>query len=186
MTTPKQVIDRLREDYGCALREERIIEMINALEARLATDVLRKKAVCKKWLNKGEHICHLEFPANRVLRVSLSGREIRKTDMDNPCGFHAQGTDIVLDFACGGGEVCIEYLVIPEPFTQTDYVNRALMLDDGYTEIYLYHILSREALLNDDIERLNNYSTIYAQALRSLIASGAGDISSALRYTKIW
>lgn len=186
MTTPKQLIDRLREEFNCSIREERVIAMINALEARLAKDVICKTDILKAALNKGENRIRLDFPAEMVLRLSLSGKELRKSSVSEPCGFRCEGNDIVFDFACDSGEVVMEYLVMPQPFTQSDYDKRSLLLEDGYIEIYIYHILSREALLSDDIERLNNYSTIYAEALKALMLANRNSFSGAVRYLNVW
>lgn len=186
MTTPKQLIDRLREEFGCSLKDERILFMINALEARLSKDVLRKTDIVKVPVQKNESRITLDFAAELVTRVSFGGSELRKSSLQQPCGYKCEGNDIVFEFSHGGGEAAIEHIVMPKPFTQSDYTERRLVLDDEFCEIYIYHILSREALLSDDIERLNNYSTIYAAALKELISRGGGVFSGAGNFVNIW
>ena len=186
MTTPKQLIDRLREDFGCSLKDERMLFMINALEARLAKEVLRKTDILKTSIKKDESRITLDFPAQQILRLSFKGKELRKSGLNEPFGYKCEGNDIVFDFAHSSGEVALEYLVMPKPFSQSDYAQRQLLLEDSFCEIYIYHILSREALLCDDIERLNNYSTIYAAALRELISSCGSSFSGADKFVNIW
>ncbi len=185
MTTPKQIIDILREEYSCGLKSERIVSMINSLEQRLAKDVICKTDVFKASLQSSQDKITLGFPAAQVQRVSFGGREIRKSSLENLCGFRCEGNDIVFDFSHSGGEVRAEYIVLPQPFTQSDFENRALLLGDDFNEIYIYHIISREALLNDDIERLNNFSTLYAQALKELIES-RGSRTFSESFVNIW
>ncbi len=186
MTTPKQLIERLREEFGCSLKDERVLFMINALEARLSKDVLRKTDIIKRHVKKDESRITLDFAAELVLRVSFGGSELRKSSLQQPCGYRGEGNDIVFEFSHGGGEVAIEYIVLSKPFTQSDYTERPLILDDEFCEIYIYHILSREALLSDDIERLNNYSALYAAALKELISRDGGAFSGAGTFINIW
>lgn len=55
-------------------------------------------------------------------------------------------------------------------FTQENFGSAPLSLDDGHIEVYIYHILSKEAVLQGDIVRLNNFSTLYNSALSNLFS----------------
>ena len=185
MATPKQLIDRLREDFDCSFNDEKIVFMINSLESRIATDVLRDTDVLKVVLSGKEDKIALDFDAARVLALAIDGRQIRQSSINFPCGYRIMGNDILLDFKPSGGEAMIEYIKMPTPFSQADYEDRQLLLSDEFSEIYIYHILSREALLFDDIERLNNYSIIYSAALKSL-ASSRRTKSGGFNFANIW
>lgn len=186
MATPKQLIDRLREDFDCSLKDEKIVSMINSLEARLCTDILRPKGILKVSLMGGEDKIGLGFDANRVLALSVSGSQIRKSDVNFPYGFRTAGNDILLDFTAPKSVATIEYLKMPKCFTQEDFESRELMLGDEFTDVYIYHILSREALLCDDVERLNNYSIIYGAELKSLSESVFNNFGGSFRFSNVW
>lgn len=186
MATPKELIDRLREDFDLSLREEKIVSMINSLEARLCIDVLRPREILKIKLLGGEEKITLDFDANRVLALSLSGSQIRMSNISFPYGYRTQGNDILFDFTAPKGTAVIEYLKMPKAFTQQDFESRELLLGDEFLEIYIYHILSRDALICDDVERLNNYSTIYSAALKSLSDSVGKNLGGTYNFLNVW
>lgn len=186
MATPKQLIDRLREDFDCSLKDEKIVSMINSLEARLCTDILRPKDILKVELSGGESKISLGFDASRVLAISVSNSQIRKSDVNFPYGFRTLGNDILFDFTVPRATAVIEYLKMPKPFTFEDFESRALMLGDEFSEVYIYHILSREALYCDDIERLNNYSVIYSAQLKSLSESSFNNFGGSFKFSNVW
>lgn len=185
LATAKQLINCLREDYDCTLKDQKIVSMINSLEARLCSDVLRLKDILKLELSGKEGKISLGFDANRVLAVSISGSQIRKSDASFPYGFRTLGNDIIFDFTVPKGTMVIEYLKMPKPFTFEDFESRELLLGDEHLEIYIYYILSREALLFDDIEHLNNYSAIYSAQLKALSESIYGGCGC-FEFTNIW
>ena len=186
MATPKQLIERLREDYDLTLKDQKIVSMINSLEARLCTDVLRSKEILKVQLESGEDKISLPFDASCVLAISISGNQIRKSSASFPYGFRILGNDILFDFSAPRGTVVIEYIKMPKPFTQEDFESRQLLLPDEFSEVYIYHILSRQALLCDDIERLNNYSAIYSAQLKALIENLYGNFGGSFRFSNVW
>lgn len=53
----------------------------------------------------------------------------------------------------------------PQSFSPLNAAEISLSLSSEHSEVYIYHILSREALLKDDIDRLNNFSTLFATAI---------------------
>ena len=185
MATPKQLIERLREEHDCALKDERIVSMINSLEARLCTDILRPKDILKMELSGGESKIRLDFDAKYLLALSVSGSQIRKSDVNFPYGYRTQGSDVLFDFTVPKGTMVIEYLKMPKPFTETDFESRSLLLGDEFLDIYIYHILSREALLSDDIERLSNYSIIYSSELKAL-SERLFDACGSLKFSNVW
>ena len=186
MATPKQLIERLREDYDLTLQDQKIVSMINSLEARLCLDVLRPKDILKVELAGGENKISLPFDVSYVLAVSISGNQIRKSCANFPYGFRALGNDILFDFTPSRGTVVIEYIKMPKPFTQEDFESRQLLLSDEFLEIYIYHILSREALLCDDIERLNNYSAIYSAQLKTLCEGIYNNFGGSFSFFNVW
>ena len=186
MATPKQLIDLLREDFDCSLKDQKIVSMINSLEARLCMDIVRPRDIIKVQLSGGENKISLDFDANCVLAMSISGSQIRKSDASFHYGYRVLGNDIILDFTAPKGEAVIEYLKMPKAFNEKDFDSRSLMLKDEFLEVYIYYILSREALLFDDIERLNNYSAIYSAQLKSLSQSVCGSFGSSFRFHNVW
>lgn len=186
MATPKQLIDRLREDFDCSLKDEKIVSMINSLEARLCVDVLRHKDILKVQLEGGEDKISLGFDAKNVLALSIAGSQIRGSDINFPFGFRREGNDIIFDFTPPKSNAIIEYLKMPKPFTFEDFSSRELLLGDEFSEVYVYHVLSREALMQDDIECLNNYSAIYAAALKSLYESAGKKLPVAYKFLNVW
>lgn len=186
MSTPKQLIDRLREDFDCSLKDQKIVSMINSLEARLCIDILRPKDILKVTLVGGEKKIRLDFDAERVVAVSVAGSQLRKSDANFPCGFRILGNDILFDFTVPKGTAVIEYLKMPKPFTHEDFESRELLLGDEFIEVYIYHVMSREALLCDDVERLNNYSVIYNAQLKSLSQSAFNGSGGNFSYSNVW
>lgn len=57
-----------------------------------------------------------------------------------------------------------------QTFSYDNLSTASLSLGDEYIEIYIYHILSKEAILQGDIVRLNNFSTLYNAALGNLFS----------------
>lgn len=186
MATPKQLIERLREEYDVSLREEKIVSMINSLEARLCTDILRPKDILKVEMHGGEEKISLDFDANYVLAISIEGSQIRKSSASYPYGYRTLGNDILFDFTVSRGSAIIEYLKMPKPFTEEDFKIRPIMLGDEFSELYIYYILSRQALLFEDIERLNNYSTIYSEQLKSLSESVNKGFGGSFKFLNVW
>lgn len=186
MATPKQLIDRLREDFDCSLKDEKIVSMINSLEARLSIDVLRHKDILKVQLNGGEDKIGLGFDAKNVLALSVAGSQIRESNANFPFGFRREGNDILFDFTPPKSTAVIEYLKMPKAFTFEDFSCRELLLGDEFSEVYLYHVLSREALMQEDIERLNNYSAVYAAALKSLYEGAGKNLPVAYKFINVW
>jgi len=157
MLTPKNIIDRLKEEFSCNLREQKLIDMINALEIKLALDVIKKKVVLKA---SGKRISLPEL-CGAVTCVLADGRRL-KGNRD----YVISAGELVLNSECEN--VKIEYIEIPKAFSISDYSERALLLGEQNAEVYIFHLLSREALICEDIERLNNYSELYANALKNL------------------
>ena len=144
----------------------------------------------ESFLGKIDEVADLESRSRselirEALRSYITRSQVRKSDASFPYGFRTLGNDIFFDFTVPNGTIVIEYLKMPKPFTFEDFENRELILGDEYLEIYIYHILSREALLFDDIERLNNYSAIYSAQLKALSRSLYGGCGC-FRFSNIW
>ncbi len=67
-------------------------------------------------------------------------------------------------------------------FTPQTADKEFLSLGSEHSEVYMYHILSREALMHDDIDRLNNFSTLYAKSLSKVACKN----TSTARFKNIW
>ena len=186
MANPKDIISRLREDFDCRLTDEQIITIINTLEKRLALDIIRKTEIYKVNTNKHAVSYILQFYAKYIVHVYLNGREIYKISANNPIGYRADKKYLVLEMPYEQGVLQIEYIVVPEEFTTNNYGSKSLFLEDGYEEIYLYHILSREALMDNDIDRLNNFSLLYTEALNYLKSALFKSNGTSARYRNIW
>ncbi len=158
MLTPKDIIDRVKEEFSCTLKEQKLIDMINALELKLALDVIKKKNVINI---SGQNRVMLPQTCGGVTRVMADNRCLKRN-----ADYKIEAGEIVLK---GSSEnVRIEYIEIPKAFTLLDYSDRQLSLGEENAEVYIFHILSREALICEDIERLNNFSQLYASALKNL------------------
>ena len=68
-------------------------------------------------------------------------------------------------------------------FTYENLSTAALSLSDEYVEVYIYHILSKEAILQGDISRLNNLSALYSAALNNLFSEKQ---NRKIAYKNIW
>lgn len=185
MTTPQQIIERLYEDFDCQLSEERILELMSSLEAHLCRSVLRQTQVTHLAAPRAVCCYTLPFAADKLVRVTLSGRELYEGDGAQD-GYRLEGNTLFLCKDHPDGTLYFEHLRLPEKLTRENYHDRTLILPDGYEEIYLYHVLSRAALMQDDIERLNNYSAIYQEALRRLSRDQLQNHLRTRRYRNIW
>ncbi len=170
MTTVDTIITRLQNEFDCRLTTEYILSIINNLEKRLAIDVVRKTRVRSYNIIPGQNSYTVDVNQDYITRIHVNDREIKKRYAYNSDGYICEGQFVVFSSSFEQGTLYVEYIVVPEEIKEADIRERTLFLGDGYDEIYIYHILSREALMSGDIEMLNNYSLIYAQALNSLKA----------------
>lgn len=184
MATPKDIIGVLRGDYGCLLKEEKIISIINVLESRLSKEVLRNKEVAEFYLAKNETKIALPFSHELVLRLLVSGKEIKKQSALNKSGYILKNNEIIFSKEYTQNKITIEYLSVPQPFNLEDYSKRQVILPSEYIDIYVYHIISKEALLNDDIDRVNNFSALYVNALKQFVSSVNPEIIT--KFKNIW
>ena len=168
MISAEKIINRLQYDFDCRLTEQQILDIINSLEKRLAFDVVRKNQIRTYDVEPGKKIYSLDVDENRVTRVFVNDIEIPKRPSYVSYGYICEHGCIVFSDAFESGTIYVECLVVPEEILCEDVPNRNLFLDDGYDEVYIYHVLSREALMSGDIDMLNNYSLLYAEALNSL------------------
>ncbi|MBQ8338223.1 MAG: hypothetical protein IJY33_03680 [Oscillospiraceae bacterium] len=194
MITAQYLITRLQTDFDCRLTTEQILNILNALEKRLAFDIVRKTQTRIYDVEPDKRIYEIDVDQNRVVRVFVNDKEIQKRHSYISDGYICEHGCIEFSQPFESGKIYIECLVIPEDIDEVDMGNRPLFLDDGYDEIYLYHILSREALMSGNIEMLNNYSLLYAQALNSLKSEIANspkgeapkEENSATSYKNVW
>lgn len=170
MTTPDTIYWRLQNDFDCRLSTEQFLSIINVLEKRLAVDVVRKTQVTEFATYEDKSTYYLDFPVRYITRVFLNDQEIKMWSLENTHGYFADNNEIAFSKPLEKGTLYVESVVVPEDFDEYTMLDAPLFLGDGYDEIYLYHILSREALMNGDIDMVNNYSLLYAQALSSLKA----------------
>lgn len=185
MTTPEKIIERLQKDFDCRLSSENIINILNVLEKRLAADILRQTKIVKIAAKKG--VCSYSVGDCVFIRsVTYAGRQIFLTSATNPNGYTFSNGTITFNFAVDNGEICVEYIVFPKEITQENYEQTSLSAGDGHDEIYLYHVLSREALMDNDIERLNNYSLLYTQALNSLRTEVFNKTNTTHKFSNLW
>ena len=184
MATPKDIIEILRADYGSLLKEERIISIINALELRLSKEVLRKREIAEFYLAKNETKIILPFSHELVLKVASSGKEVKRQSAFNKSGYIIKNNEIIFSKDYAQREITIEYLSIPQPFSISDYSKREIIIPSEYIDIYVYPIISKEALLNDDIDRVNNFSALYVNALKQFISSVNPEVSE--KFKNIW
>lgn len=176
MATPKNIIDRVKEEFGCQLKNEKILELLSSLEQRLALEILRKTSLMSVKLNsQSTYVLPCE---NRVAGVCVNGMRLSEG-----IDYKTEGDSIFFREKQSGNAI-FEIIVLPKAFDIEDYMTRQLSLLDCYSDIYVFHILSREALLNDDIDRLNNYSSLYAAALKGLFAGYSN--KAAQRFKNIW
>ncbi len=168
MTTAETIITRLQYDFDCRLTVQQILDIINVLEKRLAIDIVRKTQTL---IFKAVPECpmyDLDIDFDYVTRVFVNDKEIKKRYSYNSEGYICEDAGVIFSSPFDSGTIYVEHLVVPEDITEADMGDRALFLGEGYDEIYLYHILSREALMSGNIDMLNNYSLLYAEALNSL------------------
>lgn len=183
MISAEKIINRLQYDFDCRLTEQQILDIINSLEKRLAFDVVRKTQIRTYDVEPGKKIYSLDVDENRVTRVFVNDIEIPKRPSYISYGYICEHGCIVFSDAFESGTIYVECLVVPEEILCEDVPNRNLFLDDGYDEVYIYHVLSREALMSGDIDMLNNYSLLYAEALNSLKAVVANSEKSSAEET---
>ena len=165
MITPKNIIDTLKDDYSCTLKEEKLLEMINSLELKLALEILKIKEVLSVTLKKGESEIILPFPERCVERVFLENTQIEPLS-----DYVIKNNKLIFDEFSSERKIKIEYIKIPEAFTMQNFGQRPLVLGEENREIYIFHLLSREALICEDMDRLNNYSRLYAESLKNLLS----------------
>ncbi|MBQ8869302.1 MAG: hypothetical protein IJ027_06275 [Oscillospiraceae bacterium] len=170
MTTVDILITRLQNDFDCRLTTSQILSILNTLERRLAVDIVRKTQTRTYDVEPGKKIYELDVDESYVTRVFVNGREIQRRYSYVSDGYICEYGCIVFSEAFDSGEIYIEYLVVPDEIYEEDITYRTLFLGYGHDEIYLYHILSREALMSGNIDMLNNYSLLYAEALNALKA----------------
>ncbi len=170
MATPDKIYTRLQNDFDCRLTIEQFLGIINVLEKRLAVDVVKRKIIYESTFSSTLTSIDLDTCAENITKIIFNGVELKEKSLSNLEGYTVDGTNIVFAKPLEGGTLLIERIYVPEEFDENAMYKRQLFLDDGYDEIYLYHVLSREALMNGDIDMLNNYSLLYAEALSSLKA----------------
>ena len=182
---PSKIIKRLREEFDCRLSSESIINLLNMVEKRLAADILRKTETIKIAAKKG--VCTYEIGDCVFIRnISYNGRQIFLKSATNPNGYTFSNGTITLEFGVFDGEICVEYVAFPKEITLENYEQVSLSAGEGHEEIYLYHVLSREALMDNDIERLNNYSLLYTQALNSLRTEIFQKTNTVFKFSNLW
>ncbi len=194
MTTVETIITRLQQEFDCRLTTEQILNIINVLEKRLAVDVVRKTQTITYKVVPNCNMYDLDIDHNYVTRVFVNDKEIKKRYSYNSEGYICEDAGVVFSSPFDSGTIYVEHLVVPEDIVEADMGNRSLFLGDGYDEIYLYHILSREALMSGNIDMLNNYSLLYAEALNSLKAEMSNlpkgeapkEQNSATIYKNVW
>ena len=78
-----------------------------------------------------------------------------------------------------------KYCVIEkaEFFTPENMDTATLSLGNEYVEVYIYHVLSKEAILQGDITRLNTYSALYNAALQNLFSENQ---SRKISFKNLW
>ncbi|MBE6789198.1 MAG: hypothetical protein E7539_05975 [Ruminococcaceae bacterium] len=187
------VITKLKDEYDCRLGEEQIISIINALEKRVALEILRNTEVLFYDLKEGQTVVDLDFYARNIVNVYLNDTKLKLSGALQDKGYHTKDKQLILDFNNPSGTLKIEHIAIPAPHTMLNYKMKILLLGEEHDEVYLYHVLSREALMDNDIDRLNNFSLLYAEAINSLKkeveenrrAGMAFDINSQ-RFKKVW
>lgn len=173
MTTPETIISRLRYDFDCRLTTQQILDIINVLEKRLAVDIVRKTQTITYKVVPDCNMYDLDIDHDYVTRVFVNDQEIKKRYSYNSEGYICEDAGVVFSKSYDSGTIYVEHLVVPEEITEGDMSERELFLGDGHDEIYLYHVLSREALMSGNIDMVNNYSMLYAEALNSLKAEVA-------------
>ncbi len=68
-------------------------------------------------------------------------------------------------------------------FYQQNTETQTLTLPEENAEVYIFHILSREAFEQNDIERFNNLSTLYSEALAFVLETQK---TSGCAYKNVW
>jgi len=168
MTTPNDIYVRLQNDFDCRLSVEQFLSILNVLEKRLAVDVVKRKIIYESTFSSTLASIDIDAYAENVTKIFLDGVELKEKSLSNLDGYTVDGNNIVFANPIEGGTLLIERIYVPQDYDENSMLERPLLLCEGYDEIYLYHILSREALMNGDIDMVNNYSLLYAQALASL------------------
>lgn len=170
MTTPDKIYTRLQNDFDCRLSVDQFLSILNVLEKRLAVDVVKRKIISEHTVPPELAMLDLGTSAEHVTKIFLDGVEIKEKSLSNLEGYTVDGTNIVFTNPLEGGTLLIEQIYVPQDYDDISMIERPLLLGEGYDEIYIYHILSREALQNGNIDMVNNYSLLYAEALNALKA----------------
>lgn len=167
MLTPGDIIKRLQEDFSLRIEDQKVISMLNSLELRIALDILRKKKTAVFPLSRDAD--RIQIPGiTEVSYVYINGKEIPKRRAAEPNGYYIENGAIVFESIRGACDVRVEYIETPEPISFENFKIYPLSLGKENEEVYIFHILSRVALMQDDIEKLNNYSILYANAMEKI------------------
>ena len=186
MTTPNTIITQLRENFGCRLTNEQFLSILNTLEKRLAFDIVCDTQTTQVIVSEGDTEINLDFPAKNVVRVFVNGAKINRQTVNTPEGYQITENRIVFSTPLPNATVRIDSIAMPKEFTTSDYDKRELFLGEGYDELYIYYVLSREALMTADIDMLNNYSKLYAEALSLLKTEIFKRQSGNKKYRNVW
>jgi len=191
MKNALELINRLKEDFGCRLSENQIFDYLNSFEKRLCIEILKNTEFYSLEID-GDKQIELDFYTKDIVSVILNGVGLKKTTA-NKYGFHTDAKTLYIDIENPKGTLKIEHIAFPKEYSQSNCSSRDLLLAEGYEDVYVYHILSREALCENDIARLNNYSLLYSEAIASLKAQmqnntePKSEISGgSIRFNKIW
>jgi len=168
MKNALELINRLKEDFGCRLSENQIFDYLNSFEKRLCIEILKNTEFYSLEID-GDKQIELDFYTKDIVSVILNGVGLKKTTA-NKYGFHTDAKTLYIDIENPKGTLKIEHIAFPKEYSQSNCSSRDLLLAEGYEDVYVYHILSREALCENDIARLNNYSLLYSEAIASLKA----------------
>lgn len=186
MATPRDIIEIVRCSFGCQFDDSQILDIINSLEKKLNIDIVRNTEILENSVKKESMACDLEFPAVYILKVFFNGRQVFKSDAPDKNGYRIENNKLILNLPSEDGKIQIEKLAMPENFSTEDCNLRSLLLSQEYNEIYIYHILTREALMYNDFDRVNNFSLLYAEALRALKERYSSVVCSSACYRNIW
>ena len=170
MTTPDKIYTRLQNDFDCRLSVDQFLSILNVLEKRLAVDVVKRKIIYESNFSSAITSIDIDAYAEQITKIIFNGVEIKEKSLSNLEGYTVEGTNIVFANPLEGGTLLIERIYVPQDYDDISMIERPLLLGEGYDEIYIYHILSREALQNGNIDMVNNYSLLYAEALNALKA----------------
>ena len=153
---------------------------VSGLEMQLAVEVIRKTET-KSITIGSQRSYDIGVDEKFIMRVLIDSSEAEKGRH-----YRLDGSNLILLLPKYQGEIRVQYIVLPTPFDRISAKSRQLCLADCYNEVYVYHIMSRSALIDDDIERLNNYSLIYEAALKRACEAMYSSSIKAERYKNIW